>query len=354
MNNRLEIQADRHEEKIFARVLDTIFFAATAYTPDDTEVTDTESIIIDPDYHDPSFRRKRSHAMDLTSNQYGAASLENRSDLDLSPIELAITNHNIRLVMHFLTQAYPAFYKIIFLKLAVQHGCLEIVKFMIKDKWNINDFTIWNQHTPLITASIYNQTQIAATLIAFGASLEHQDNFGQTPLMHAVMNCNIKITKLLIDLGANIFATDTKGNNILDLLNKEIANAELHQDSLTPELNRKKIIYARLLDYLISHTKLAHQTNNRDIFNYSMSDHLMLKFKSGEAYFPKIMSSIIFSYLDTNKIWCLWSLSSHIKVSPKPVYTLSIFNTIKAHADVRLFAMPAKQHEEQDSVIIYG
>ncbi len=348
MHNRLEILENTHEDNNLERATEKNDSFTPPTTAASVEIEDYQTFFLDADNHKPDFRRKRSSAIDLDPDDWGPQNFEDNSDSRDLPVEMAITNNQIPLAMDLLNRKYPAFYRTILFIHAVKQGCLEIVTFMIKDKWDVNDFKLWNKTTPLITAIVYNQPQIASTLIAFGADIEHKDQLGRSPLMYAAMNCRIKMTKLLVDLGANIFARDNNGNNVLDLLRQKTLCAGRNQGKPNQNPNRKIIIYKKLLNYLNSRTKFIYELNNHAFFSNDMSMHLILQFKPNPRYFPQDLSSIVFSFLDTKYIWLLWVSSSSVKPLTQPTYPNYMLNIIKAHASANLFAMPKKQQENND------
>lgn len=339
MNSNFEILQNIHENKILTRNLDS---------KEKREELKRPKIGVSPDTDSkPLLKRRRSGAIDSASYKWwDPIEFESNDYTEYTPLQMAITNQHLTLAIDLLNQEPSSIYKAMLFIHAVKHGCINIVKFMIKDKWDINEYTIWNRVTPLITAIIYKQQNIALALIAYGADLEHQDHLGRTPLMYAAMTCNIKMTKLLIDIGANIFATDNKGDTIITLLKKEIDNAKSNQENFTEEENKKIIIYTYLLKYLNSLTKYRYKIDNRAMFSNEMAKHLALKFdlkrKNFLDFFPKDICCIVFSYLDTKTIWLLWALSSSNNLSPKNTYTPSVLSIIKAHTAVVFFAMPTQ------------
>jgi ankyrin repeat protein len=57
--------------------------------------------------------------------------------------------------------------------------------------------------TPLITAALFGQTEVARALIKAGADLDVKNNDGSTALLTAAFVCRTEIVKLLLDHGAD-------------------------------------------------------------------------------------------------------------------------------------------------------
>jgi ankyrin repeat protein len=73
--------------------------------------------------------------------------------------------------------------------------------------------------TPLIHASRQGNATMVTTLIEAGAQLEHADRMGLTPLLACAQNGGGTVDKLkvLIDAGADLTATESRGRNALQL-----------------------------------------------------------------------------------------------------------------------------------------
>lgn len=78
-----------------------------------------------------------------------------------------------------------------------------------------------NKTSPLIYAVENGNHQVVLSLIAAGADIDYQDNYGQTALMWACMKNKKQIVELLLAAQADVYITDKKGNTALDLTNNE-------------------------------------------------------------------------------------------------------------------------------------
>ena len=74
----------------------------------------------------------------------------------------------------------------------------------------------YNGLTALYYAAQYGRLEMARVLIEKGANIEHQDEYGNTPLMRACLNLNrngVDMISLLISSGANVDAQNKSGNS---------------------------------------------------------------------------------------------------------------------------------------------
>jgi ankyrin repeat protein len=90
--------------------------------------------------------------------------------------------------------------------------------------------------------------QMVSLLIKFGASLNHANYFGKTPLMHAIQQRNLESVKLIVKAGANV-----------NLATKEIK--QIKDDGMLCHLSsgkRTPLIYAawqgslEIIDFLVA------------------------------------------------------------------------------------------------------
>lgn len=86
---------------------------------------------------------------------------------------------------------------------AVISGNLETVKQLIKDGADINEKEPAGGSSPLITATMFGQTEIALELIMAGADVNFRNNDGSTALHTAAFFCRTEIVKALLDNGAD-------------------------------------------------------------------------------------------------------------------------------------------------------
>jgi hypothetical protein len=86
---------------------------------------------------------------------------------------------------------------------AVATGKLDLVQLHIKAGTDINLKDPMGGSSPLITAALYDQREIAAYLIKAGAKINVQNNDGSTALHVAAFFCKPEILKILLAAGAD-------------------------------------------------------------------------------------------------------------------------------------------------------
>jgi len=95
---------------------------------------------------------------------------------------------------------------------AIENNDTAIVRFLLNSGLRINK-TIRDGYSPLYQV---RSREVAALLIEHGADINHQGDNGKTPL-HGIVRCmrNAETTEYIIELGANIHATDRWNKNAL-------------------------------------------------------------------------------------------------------------------------------------------
>ena len=86
---------------------------------------------------------------------------------------------------------------------AVISGDLDVVKQHLEAGTNINERDPFGGSSPLISASLFGQTDIVKVLLDEGADVNFQNNDGSTALHVAAFFCRPEIVKILLDKGAD-------------------------------------------------------------------------------------------------------------------------------------------------------
>lgn len=109
---------------------------------------------------------------------------------------------------------------------------IDLIRKLIIDGVNLNETDTFylagaahGPHTPLSTALIYNNIEIAKILIEAGADLNWQNYLGESALSIAAENKQLEIVKLL--LNANVHIDQLAQKNIVDWYNQAFNDGEL-------------------------------------------------------------------------------------------------------------------------------
>ncbi len=97
---------------------------------------------------------------------------------------------------------------------AVIKNLIEIEKTNPNELSN-NDFKLGPNISCLILACNYSNIKVVKTLIKHGACVNLSNEFGETPLLHAVWNCKLDIVSELIGKNANVNEVDVYGRSPL-------------------------------------------------------------------------------------------------------------------------------------------
>lgn len=97
------------------------------------------------------------------------------------------------------------------LQAAVMSGNLEVVEQHITAGSDLNKKDQMSGSTPLITATTFDQKEIAKALIDAGVDLSITNNDGATPLHVAAFFCRVEIAQFLIDAKADKNARNNFG-----------------------------------------------------------------------------------------------------------------------------------------------
>lgn len=100
---------------------------------------------------------------------------------------------------------------------ASKAGNLKAVRQHIAAGSNI-DTTDAGGSTPLNTACVFGQTEVAKVLIESGANLETKNNEQTGPLFNAAFFCRAETVELLLKHNANVNTTDKNGTPLVDIM----------------------------------------------------------------------------------------------------------------------------------------
>lgn len=95
---------------------------------------------------------------------------------------------------------------------AVISGNLEAVHQLIKSGVDLNEKEPAGGSSPLISACVFNKTEIALALIKAGANVNFKNNEGSTPLHTAAFFCRTELVKALLENGADATIRNNAGS----------------------------------------------------------------------------------------------------------------------------------------------
>ncbi|MGQ8337036.1 acyltransferase family protein [Sunxiuqinia sp. A32] len=99
---------------------------------------------------------------------------------------------------------------------AIVSGNLEAVKQIIQDKSRLDEREPAGGSSPLISAIVFDKTEIALTLINAGADVNFKNNDGSTPLHTAAFFCRTEIVQALLENGADKTIQNNAGSTAFE------------------------------------------------------------------------------------------------------------------------------------------
>lgn len=102
------------------------------------------------------------------------------------------------------------------LQAAVVANDLESVKALLKEGADVDEKEAASGSTPLITAALFGNAEIAETLIKAGADINAKNNDGSTALHTAAFLCHPDVIKLLLENGADKSLRNNGGSTALE------------------------------------------------------------------------------------------------------------------------------------------
>jgi len=128
---------------------------------------------------------------------------------------------------------------------AVVEGNLEVVREHIEDGSDLNVKESSGGSSPLLSAAMFGQTEIASALIDAGAAVNQRNNEGSTPLITAAFMCRTEIVEALLAAGADRSMANNAGSTPLDVVTIPFENVQGIYDYLGAVLGP----YGLELDY---------------------------------------------------------------------------------------------------------
>jgi ankyrin repeat protein len=116
--------------------------------------------------------------------------------------------------------------------MAVMTNNMAALKQHIAAGSNLNEKDPLGGSSPLISASLFGRTEMAAALINAGADLNFTNNDGSTALHTAAFFCRPEIVKLLLDKGANKTIKNKYGQTAYETVSGSFADVKPAYDAL--------------------------------------------------------------------------------------------------------------------------
>lgn len=111
-------------------------------------------------------------------------------------------------------------------------GDLEAVQQHIKAGSDLDPKEPTRGSTPLLTAIVFDKTEVAMALIEAGADVNYQNYEGSSPLITAAVFCRTEIVKALLDKGADKTLRNKAGRNALESVSRSFDDAKAIYDGL--------------------------------------------------------------------------------------------------------------------------
>ena len=115
-------------------------------------------------------------------------------------------------------------------------GDLEAVQQHIRAGSDLNIKEPTRGSTPLLTAVVFGNTDVALALIDAGANINHQNTEGSTPLITAAFLCRAEIVKALLAKGADKTLRNNAGHTALQSVSRPFEDVKSIYESLATAL----------------------------------------------------------------------------------------------------------------------
>lgn len=120
---------------------------------------------------------------------------------------------------------------------SVISGNVEAIKLHIAAKSDLNQKETMGGSTPLISAALFGQTEIAKLLIDAGANINTQNNEGSTALITAAFFCRPEIVKMLLEKKADKSIKNKYGSTAYETVQLPFEDAKSIYDVLGSALS---------------------------------------------------------------------------------------------------------------------
>lgn len=105
--------------------------------------------------------------------------------------------------------------------LASVYGHIEVVKFLIESKANLDSQHPVTGLTALLGSVMRGRHEIVLTLLKNGADIRVRDFSGNSVILIASAYGRLELLELLIEYGADIYSKNNKGENVFDCFKGE-------------------------------------------------------------------------------------------------------------------------------------
>ena len=182
---------------------------------------------------------------------------------------------------------------------AAKKGDLKMVKFLIKAGIKVDERSSFGSETPLIKAAYYGKIEVLKFLLEIGADIKASDYRGNTPLLNAAWSGHTKIVGELLKQGAKINEKNNLNWNALmqACVEGHFATAKLllEKGSPTDEIDKEKGATALTLAKFSNSQKIINLLQN-----YNAKERTIRIRKKSEPYFS-IFNCDICYYLPHRK-----------------------------------------------------
>lgn len=272
----------------------------------------------------------------------GGADVDYNFDVKMTPISIAVTNGNDKIVNLFIPRSKNAYY-IYLLNIAAKHGHLKIAQlFLEKDTSAKTDHSLG---TTLGHAAFNGQVEIVKLLIKHNADLNHINENGGSPIYVAAQNGHVKVVELLLNNGVNVnwalknagatslFIAAQNGHaEVVRLLLAKGANNQRRLEGDTPFHIALQIGQLEVLKVFIEH--------NSNFIEDPLSDGARPLFCAAQHGHIEIVKCLLLSGADMTALFSK-SVDGLLEFAKKYKVTKTMTDFINKHPGERIIKMTA-------------